>query len=246
MQVIGGADEEEFLVGRMGKIGGESNDYGGESGESGVGLTRGRAKVEFEEAEVEGPSHERDPTRWIRVTNAEALCCSAINGGAKFCVAPADDYSFQIHQKRKALIRSHAVYLTVRNARGRGKLSVFTSWYATESVFGELWDELEGVRLSPHYFHRFGDTLKSMFDDGQDPAGFDWTAVALSVLKPLQVGPPKRFKIPPLDQATLTVDSALKMWIKLGPEEEDADGYEERAFGSMIQDSSVAFDIGLL
>jgi hypothetical protein len=74
MKVIGDEDEEEDWVGRMGTIGGEYEDYGDCGGESGVGLTRGRAKVEFQEAE--GPSHEGVPTRWIRVTNADALCCS--------------------------------------------------------------------------------------------------------------------------------------------------------------------------
>jgi hypothetical protein len=55
-----------------------------------------------------------------------------------------------------------------------------------------------------------------MFDSGRDPVEADSESIVLSSSRSMQVGMPKCFKLRPVDQATTTVFSALKIWAK-GP-----------------------------
>jgi hypothetical protein len=59
----------------------------------------------------------------------------------------------------------------------------------------------------------------------------------------MQVGTPKRFKTRPVEQATPTMSSALKMWAKgTGPGAE-VDAEEEDAFGSLTK---LSFNLELI
>jgi hypothetical protein len=74
-----------------------------------AGVDVGRPKVEFEV--VEGPAREGDPSSWIHVANAWALCCGAIHGSSKFYTTPAGGCTFRSHHK-KADAKDNSVYLT--------------------------------------------------------------------------------------------------------------------------------------
>jgi hypothetical protein len=90
---------------------------------------------------------------------------------------------------------------------------------------------------------RFGDTLGAMYDAGRDPVEADWERIVLSVSRPMQVGTQKRFKSRPIDQATSTVSSALKMWAK-GPGQGAAvDADEEDAFVPL---TNLSFNLELI
>jgi hypothetical protein len=185
------------MMGVMG-IGGESGF--GDGVEHKERASGGRPKVELEFAE--GTAHKGDPAIWIHISNAVALCCGVIHGGAKFCIAPAGGCMFQSHHK-KPDVKDSLVYLTA-GTLGCGKATGFTGWCAREAVFGNRWGELENLSLSAHSFRRFGDTPG-------DPVEADWESVILSASRPMQVGTPKRFKSRPVDKANPTVSSSLKM-----------------------------------
>jgi hypothetical protein len=82
-----------------------------------------------------------------------------------------------------------------------------------------------------------------MFDAGRDPVEADWESVILSVSWRVQVGTPKRFKTRPVDQATPTLPSALKMWAKGPGPGTEVDTEEEDAFGSL---TNLSFNLELL
>jgi hypothetical protein len=79
---------------------------------------------------------------------------------------------------------------------------------------------------------------------------YDWENTTRFVLKPIQVWAPHRFKTRPIYLATPMVDSVLKMWVNMEPNEEDGEEDEEWAFWSIHwsihQDSNLAFNIELL
>jgi hypothetical protein len=102
---------------------------------------------------------------------------------------------------------------------------------------------LENLSLSAHSFRHFGDTFGVMYDIRRDPVEADCESVFLTASRPMQVGTPKRFKSRPIDQATPTVSSALKMRAKGPGQGAEVDAEEDDAFDPL---TNLSFNLELL